>query len=114
VAVLDPIVLPAAHLAAIQITQFVALQQVLDVPQAQRKTDIHHDHQADHLGREIETAERTGRLGPRFATHSPQLAAAQDQCHIARTVPALGLRQQQNPAVRGDPTTIVSPCNFLR
>jgi hypothetical protein len=26
-------------------------QQVLDVPQRQRKAHIHHDHQADHLGR---------------------------------------------------------------
>ncbi len=26
-------------------------QQVLDVPQRQRETDIHHYHEADHLGR---------------------------------------------------------------
>jgi hypothetical protein len=62
-------------------------KQVLDVPQAQRKTDIHHDHQADNLWRRIETAERTGRLVPRFARHSPQLAAAQDPCRIALTAP---------------------------
>ena len=34
-------------------------QQVFDVPQRQRVFDIHHHHEADHLGRRVETAERT-------------------------------------------------------
>ena len=35
-------------------------QQVLDVPQRQLEPHLHHDHQADHLGRGVEVAERTG------------------------------------------------------
>lgn len=32
--------------------------QILDVPQAQREADVHHDHQADYFGRCVETAKR--------------------------------------------------------
>ena len=47
-------------------------QQVLDVAQAQREADVHHHHQADHLGRGVEVAERTGRFA--WAGHSAALA----------------------------------------
>lgn len=33
-------------------------QQILNVPQAQREADVHHDHQADYFGRCVETAKR--------------------------------------------------------
>jgi hypothetical protein len=33
-------------------------QQILDVAEAQRKSDVHHDHQPDHLRRGVEITER--------------------------------------------------------
>lgn len=37
-------------------------QQVLDVPQGQWEADIHHHHEADHLGRRVEIPEWIGGL----------------------------------------------------
>lgn len=51
-------------------------KKVLDVPQGQWKSHIHHDHQPDHLWRRVEAAERAGQLGPRFTRHPQPLAAA--------------------------------------
>ena len=45
-------------------------QQVLDDPQTQRKANIHHHQQADHLRRRIELAKWARRLG-----HLAQLTA---------------------------------------
>jgi hypothetical protein len=62
-------------------------QEVLDVPQRQREPHIHHHHQADHLGRGIEVAERTGGLRL-VAAHRRRLAAQSDKGHFGLTVPS--------------------------
>ncbi len=46
-------------------------QQVLDVPQRQREPDIHHHHEADHLGRGVNVPKRAGWFA--WARHSPPL-----------------------------------------
>jgi hypothetical protein len=46
-------------------------QQILDVAQRKRIANVHHHHQADHLGRAVEVPKRVGRLG-----HVPVLAKA--------------------------------------
>jgi hypothetical protein len=38
-------------------------QQILDVAQRQRVANVHHNHQADHLGRRVKPAERGVGLG---------------------------------------------------
>jgi hypothetical protein len=63
--VLRPVIQPAAHFAAIQITQLKPIypafeKQVLDIAQAQRKPDIHHGDETDDLGRGVEIPERIG------------------------------------------------------
>ena len=45
-------------------------QQILDIPQRERKADIHHDHQADHLGRRVEAAKGTRWFCSGFSFHA--------------------------------------------
>jgi len=37
-------------------------QQVFHIPERERETDIHHDHEADHLGRRVEATKGLGRF----------------------------------------------------
>ena len=60
-------------------------KKILHIQKRQRETDIHHHDQADHLGRGIETAKRTGRLGPRLAADPPPLSARSARCHVGLT-----------------------------
>jgi hypothetical protein len=50
-------------------------QQVLDITQRQRESDVRHHHKADHLGRKIEAAERAGRFRSGSAAHLSDLSA---------------------------------------
>lgn len=43
-------------------------QQILDVPQAQREPDIHHDHEPDHLRRGVEISDGEAGLQGRAMT----------------------------------------------
>jgi hypothetical protein len=47
-------------------------EQVLDLAQRQRIADIHHHHEADHLGRTVETTERIAHRR-RLRIHNPRL-----------------------------------------
>ena len=46
-------------------------QQLLDIAQRQRKADVHHDNEADHFGRRVETTKRAS--GCAWTGHSSAL-----------------------------------------
>jgi hypothetical protein len=52
-------------------------QQILDVPQRRGEANLHHNHEADHLGRRIEHEKWARRLGSGPAGHQARLVAAQ-------------------------------------
>jgi len=51
-------------------------QQILDVPQRERETHVHHHHEADYLWRRVKAAGWEGRPCARFAADAVGLAAA--------------------------------------
>jgi hypothetical protein len=52
-------------------------QEVVHVPQAQRKTDVHHHHQPDHLLRRVEVPKRIGGFaGPGHSENLPPVPLA--------------------------------------
>ena len=57
-------------------------QQILDVPPAQWKADIHHYRQAYHLGRGVKVADRDIRF-----THPPDLSRPQPAGNFTLTTP---------------------------
>ena len=81
-------------------------QQVLDVAQRQRKSDVRHHHEPEHLRRGVEVPERTGWLSG--AGHAPALPP---QCrHIAIRCTSFGRTDNTFPAYCGK----VSACAFSR
>lgn len=60
----------------------VLVQQIFYIAQREREPHIHQNHQADHLERGIEAAERAGRQGSGFARHPPALAGQGSSCHV--------------------------------
>jgi hypothetical protein len=60
-------------------------EQILNVAQRQRKADLHHDQQPDHLRRRMKIAERI--LGSQLA-HPRRIAALHPARHFALTTPS--------------------------
>ncbi len=44
-------------------------QQIFNIAKARRIANVEHHRHADHFGRGVETAKRTGRFGSGFAAH---------------------------------------------
>ena len=62
-------------------------QEILDIPQRQRKSDIQHHHQPDHFRRRVETPKRAWRKCSGFAAHAEAIPPPGGACHVGLTRP---------------------------
>jgi hypothetical protein len=70
-----PVPVPPLPLRLVADADAALEEQVLHVPQRERKAHLHQHHETDHLGRRVEPQKRTGQLGSGRAGHPCPLPA---------------------------------------
>ena len=66
--------------------------QILYIPQAEWKANVHQNHETDHLRRRVEVAQWTWWFGSGFAADRRKLASHRSDCHVGLTRPANSIR----------------------